>query len=264
MTAPRLVATDLDGTLLDSARQVSPRTRAALQRAAAAGAQIVIITARPPRNILAIAEQAGVGGLALCSNGALRYDLTAKTVTAASPLEPATVGKLRDLLREALPDPLFAIETGHGVLMEPGYPVLVPEDAPNRRHVADLWAETEPVAKLLVRCEGHTSDELFTAATAAVGELAEITYSGISSVLEISAPGVTKATALAALCAELGIAPEQVVAFGDMPNDLAVLAFAGHGYAMANSHPSVLAAIPRHTLSNDEDGVAAVLETLYS
>jgi hydroxymethylpyrimidine pyrophosphatase-like HAD family hydrolase len=75
---------------------------------------------------------------------------------------------------------------------------------------------------------------------------------------------VTKAGTLAGLCERLDVPPEQVVAFGDMPNDLAMLTFAGAGYAMANAHPLVLAAVARRTLSNDEDGVAAALEHIFA
>ena len=78
----------------------------------------------------------------------------------------------------------------------------------------------------------------------------------------ISAAGVTKAFALAAHCAELGIRPEEVVAFGDMPNDVPMLTWAGRGVAVANAHPEALAAADEVTASNDEDGVALVLEQL--
>ena len=81
--------------------------------------------------------------------------------------------------------------------------------------------------------------------------------------MEISGPGVTKASTLALLCEELGVAPEEVVAFGDMPNDLAMLRWAGTSYAMANAHPSVVALADRQAPSHEDDGVAAVLEELF-
>ncbi len=90
-----------------------------------------------------------------------------------------------------------------------------------------------------------------------------ITWSSTSSLLEISAAGVTKATTLAVLCEDLGIAPDEVIAFGDMPNDLAMLAWAGTSYAMADAHPTVVAAAAHLAPGHDDDGVARVLASVF-
>ncbi|MGV9307578.1 HAD family hydrolase [Nonomuraea sp. NPDC003727] len=264
MSLPRLIATDLDGTLLDPAGAVTPRTRRALEAARTAGAEVVFVTARPPRSIARIAAETGVDGTAICSNGAIVYDVAAGRALTTRTLDPAEARAVTRSLAEALPGLTFAIETGTGVLFEPGYGKHVPHDAAYRREVASVWADPAPVVKLLAWSPAHHADEMFTAATAAVDGRAELTYSGSGGLLEISAAGVTKAGALAELCRERGIDPAGVVAFGDMPNDLAVLAYAGTGYAMANSHHTVLAAVERHTLSNAEDGVAVVLERYFS
>jgi len=99
-----------------------------------------------------------------------------------------------------------------------------------------------------------------------VGGLVEVTHSSYAgpAFIEASAGGVTKATALARLCESHGIGPEDVVAFGDQRNDLPMLGWAGRPYAMANAHPDVLAAVPNHAPSNEEDGVAVVLEELLA
>ncbi|MFB9532788.1 HAD family hydrolase [Nonomuraea roseola] len=264
MSLPRLIATDLDGTLLDAEGALSPRTRRALRLVSEAGADVVFVTARPPRSIASLAEEAGVGGTAICSNGAIVYDLDARASVRVSALEREAARQVAETLSEALPGLAFAIETGSGVLFEPGYGKQIPQDAPYRTQVESVWTREEPVVKLLAWSAEQHADEMFTAATAALDGQAEITYSGSSGLLEISAAGVTKAGALAELCAERGIQPEDVVAFGDMPNDLAVLTYAGAGYAMANSHHTVLAAVERRTLSNDEDGVAVVLERYFT
>ncbi|MFC6591411.1 HAD family hydrolase [Deinococcus lacus] len=81
--------------------------------------------------------------------------------------------------------------------------------------------------------------------------------------MEVAAEGLTKAAGLARLCEHLGVAQAEVLAFGDAPNDAEMLAWAGHGVAMANAHPEALAAADAVTLSNEEDGVAAVLESLF-
>ncbi|MGW0484964.1 HAD family hydrolase [Nonomuraea sp. NPDC003214] len=264
MNPPRIVATDLDGTLLRSDGTVSPRTRDALRLARDAGAEIVFVTARPPRSMAPIARQAGALGTAVCSNGAIVYDVTADEIVTMHALDPAAARKVVGALTEALPGIAFGAETGHAVLCQPGYGRSHPGDEAWRRSVPDVCAAGEPIVKLLAWLPEHPLDDLFTAATAAVEGQAEVTHSGVPGLLEISAPGVTKAGTLAAFCDRLGAGPDDVVAFGDMPNDLAVLAYAGAGYAMANSHPMVLRAAGRRTLSNDEDGVAVVLEQLFT
>jgi hydroxymethylpyrimidine pyrophosphatase-like HAD family hydrolase len=123
--------------------------------------------------------------------------------------------------------------------------------------------EARPVAKLLLREETHDADSLLKRARTIVGDLAELTHSSSSGLLEISATGVSKASTLAHICADRGIDAAEVVAFGDMPNDLALLAWAGHSYAVANAHPEVLAAVADHTASVERDGVAQVLEQWF-
>ncbi|MFI6292854.1 Cof-type HAD-IIB family hydrolase [Nonomuraea sp. NPDC050790] len=263
MTPPRIVATDLDGTLLDSTGSVSPRTRAALRLAERAGAEIVFVTARPPRSTESVAALAGVTGTAVCSNGAIVYDLAGRTITERTDLDLAILRKIMAALVESVPGIVFAAETGHGVLCEPGYSRRIPEDLAFYRDVASLCDAGEPVAKLLAWADGHAVDDLAGLALVALQDQVTITHSGGRSLLEISATGVDKAATLARLCQARGVDPADVVAFGDMPNDLAVLAYAGHGYAMGNAHPLLLETIGRRTLSNDEDGVAAVLERLY-
>ncbi|MBF8193745.1 HAD family phosphatase [Nonomuraea sp. K274] len=258
-----MVATDLDGTLLTSDGTVSPRTRKALQAAQAAGAEIVFVTARAPRGVRDIAEQAGVTGTAICSNGAIVYDLATDEITASAPLDRVAARQVGSALAAALPGVGLAVETGRAVLTERGYTRRVSHDLAYYREVGSVFDEDEPIVKLLALSSAHTADEMVTAVLATVEGLAEVTHSGVPGLLEISAPGVTKAGTLARLCGERGVTAGEVVAFGDMPNDLAVLAYAGAGYAMANAHHLVLAAIERRTSSNDEDGVAAVLEDLY-
>jgi HAD superfamily hydrolase (TIGR01484 family) len=96
-----------------------------------------------------------------------------------------------------------------------------------------------------------------------LGAQLDVTFSTGHGLIEISAPGVTKGTGLARLAGELGIAPAEVVALGDMPNDLPMLQWAGYGVAMANAHPAVLDAADEITAHNSEDGLALVLEKWF-
>ncbi|WP_435875896.1 HAD family hydrolase [Nonomuraea wenchangensis] len=161
--------------------------------ARAAGAVIVFVTARPPRGVREIAEQAGVTGTAICSNGAIVYDLDTDEITESLPLDPGAARRAARALAEALPGVGLAVETGRGVLAEAAYTRRVPEDMPFYREVVSVLEEAEPFVKLLAHSPAHTADEMIAAVPATVKGLAEITQSGYGGLVGISAPGVTKA-----------------------------------------------------------------------
>lgn len=262
MTATRLVATDLDGTVVRTDGTLSARTVAALQAVAAAGIGVVFVTGRPTRWMAEIAGRTGNTGVAICANGAIVYDLAAEQVLERFELTPDVLVRATDLLRAALPDAMFAVECVGSMARESDYPVRAGIVAARVAPLAELVAR--PAVKLLVRRPVGGADELLAAARAALGDLVEVTHSaGLGPALvEISAAGVSKATTLARYCAERSIPAAAVIAFGDMPNDLPMLGWAGTSYAVANAHPLVLAAADRRTASNDDDGVALVLEQL--
>jgi Cof subfamily protein (haloacid dehalogenase superfamily) len=263
---PHLIATDLDGTLLRSGGELAPRTVAAVRAAVDRGVEVVVVTARPPRYLDPVGAALGLPVTAICANGAVRYDLATRRVISATtiPLQTArTVAGLVAGLGESLG---IAVETGTHVVCEPAFQLRHPGD-PGIREVDGpdlLWAQAEPLVKLMVWSGDRGADELMAAVQAVVGDVVECTHSGGPGLLEISAAGVSKAAALAAWCAERGVVAADVIAFGDMPNDLGMLRWAGTGIAMANAHPSVLAEITCHAPSNDDDGVATVLERLLA
>ncbi|MFF3322948.1 HAD family hydrolase [Streptomyces sp. NPDC002889] len=267
MRQPRLIATDLDGTLLRRDGTFSRRTLRALRTATDAGADVVFVTARPPRFVdLLTAATTGLVGTAVCSNGALVYDLATRTVTASRALPLTVAREVAVAISAAAPGLGFAVETGHRVLYEPAYGLRfpgVPEAEVAVSSLADLWLVDVPIVQLLAWSTQFDADGLLAIAEDSAGGAAQFTHSGGRGLLEISAPGVTKADTLSALCGESGISADEVVAFGDMPNDLAILRWAGTGYAMGNAHPAVLSSVPLHTGTNEEDGVAEVLERLY-
>ncbi len=264
----RLVATDLDGTALRSDGSVSKRTAAALRAAEASGLMVVVATGRPPRWMRPIADALGHTGLAVCSNGAVVYDLHSDRVLEHTPITREVVLAVAAAVRTAVPDVTFAIETRDaGFGREASYPVArdVDLDSEVGMRVGSLDdLVSDDVIKLLVRHADLDPDGLLEAARKVAGGLAELTHSSRSGLLEISATGVTKAATLARIAERAGIAAEDAVAFGDMPNDLPMLAWAGRGYAMANAHPDVLAATRQRAPSNDEDGVAQIVERLLA
>ncbi|WP_134765721.1 HAD-IIB family hydrolase [Nocardioides sp. 1609] len=258
-----LVATDLDGTLLRSDGTVSAATRRVLAAVEEAGVPVVFVTARPLRWMDDLWSMVGAHGVAIVSNGAIVYDVAAREVRRLRGLEPAAGLAVADAVRAAVPEAQLAIETVGGIRREPGYDdgqddVAAPAGSPVGP-LAELW--DVPAVKLLVRHPGTDHDAFRTAVEAAVGDAAIATWT-VPGLVEISAPGVTKAAALAEVCADLGVAAADVVAFGDMPNDVAMLTWAGTSYAVAGAHPSVLAAAHHVAPANDDDGVARVLARL--
>lgn len=261
----RLVATDLDGTVVRADGTVSSRTLAALAAVEAAGLQLVLVTGRPPRWMGAIVAATGHRGLALCGNGAFGYDLHTERLLDVRPIPPDVGHEVVARLKSVMPRAAFAVETGHAFAHDPDYLSRWPTPPGTEVAPVGRLLQRHRVGKLLVRDEGSRADAMAALAAAVVGDLVEVTHSNPNDcLLEISARGVTKAAALARHAAALGVTPDEVLAFGDQPNDLPMLAWAGQAYAVANAHPAVLAAVPDHTDGVEQDGVAVVLERLLS
>jgi len=259
----KLVATDLDGTLLRSDGTVSARTRVALTAVEERGVTVVFVTGRPVRWMESLWEHVGDHGLAICSNGGIVYDVAAHAVRTARPIPPGTGLEVARLVRQELPGTTFALEKTTGFAKEPAFRER--HDLPTHVEVGaleEIFDET--TVKLLARHEEAEPEKFWAQVEALVGHLVTTTWSSLGALVEMSAANVTKATTLALLCDDLAVTPEEVVAFGDMPNDLAMLEWAGTSYAMAGAHPSVVALARRTAAGNDEDGVAAALEELFA
>ena len=260
----RLVATDLDGTIVRSDGTISQRTAKALARVEEAGAAVVLVTGRPPRWIAPVAEATGHHGVVICSNGAIIYDLHDERIVESFLIPTETVVEVVAILAEAMPELGFAVETGDDVYRGPGYRggwVVNPD--PDSTPVPVQELTTHSAAKLLASHPTMDVDALLHRASKLVSHLVSPTHSNGRGLVEMGALGVSKATTLARFAAELGVEPAQVLAFGDMPNDLPMLVWAGTAYAVANAHPLVLEAVDRITTSNDDDGVARVLEEIF-
>lgn len=260
-----LIATDLDGTLLRTDRTISDRTRATLDRVRARGIPVVLVTGRPTRWLGVVYDQLAEPFPAICANGAVRYDPVTDTLT-ETPIAVETLREVYQRLRAAEPELMFAVELDGGRLMyhERAYPMVIDK---GQRGVEAVDVERlfeRPATKLLARVPrfSRDPDELCAAVTTVVGHLVLPTHSSASGLVEMSAAGITKASALATYAAELVVDQRDVLAFGDMPNDIPMLAWAGHSVAVADAHPEVRAVADEVTGSNDADGVAAYLETL--
>jgi Cof subfamily protein (haloacid dehalogenase superfamily) len=260
----RLVATDLDGTLLLPDGTVSSRTHEVLQRVQEAGMIVVLVSARPPRVLREIAQTLDITGLAICCNGGLVYDLDADNIVQHWPLSPVQARHLITILRSTFSNLMFACECGLEFACEPDFYRLSPIAEKKAMYIDDVLSFcNQPLTKLLALHSTYGVEDFHRHVTSLLGEEVIVTHSG-ASFLEISAAGVTKARALATLCEQHGITADEVVAFGDMPNDLSMLRWAGYGVAVANAHPLVQASADAITRSNSEDGVAIVLEELLN
>ncbi|AEG43401.1 HAD family hydrolase [Isoptericola variabilis] len=280
---PRLVATDLDGTLLRSDGTVSDRTRRVLAAVEEAGVEVVFVTARPPRWLDALAHVVGRHGRVICLGGAAVWDLAGCSALEVTGFDAATALELVADLRSAVPGVALAVERTDGPAFDPWFPKDEPHLPAALRAVPveEVLDGGAPVGKLLALRPGSglstrpgdvvrgatadaVQDEFFARVRGTVGERAHLAFSGAAGLAELLAPGVTKDAALARWCARLGVDRADVWAFGDMPNDLPMLRWAGRGIAVANAHPDVLACADAIVGSHDEDGVAAALEEALS
>ena len=262
MSQPRLVATDLDGTLVRSDGTLSQFTHDVIAELDERGVPVVFVTGRPLRWAEEVFSYVGAHGLAVVSNGALVWDVARNEVDLMREV-PVDVGlEVCRLIRDAVPGSAFAVETLAGISLETDFVERHPVPDGSRRGALDEIFDA-PALKLLARHEELGAQEFWDLALAAVTDRAVVTWSSTSSLLEISAAGVTKASTLALLCDRLGVAPDDVIAFGDMPNDLPMLQWAGHSWAMAKAHPTVVEAAEQVAPSNDDDGVATVLAGVF-
>jgi hydroxymethylpyrimidine pyrophosphatase-like HAD family hydrolase len=268
---PLLIASDVDGTLLDPLERMTPRTAAVLRRAVEDGVPVVLASGRPPRWIPSVAAAAGLTGYAVCANGAVLYDIGAdRIVDIRGLLQPMMLGAVVAELEKALPGCGFAAERVGTRAIDPDVWNLVTE--PGYRNP---WGDGEgiespraevigrPATKLLVSHPGMRSDEMAEAAGAVLDSSVDVTFSAGYGLIEVAAHGITKAAGLAEVAALLGISAERTIAFGDMPNDVEMLRWAGHGVAVANAHAQVLRVADEITGPNSEDGVAQVLERWF-
>lgn len=267
MTLPALIACDVDGTLFDDDEKISPRTRAAIRAAVAAGAQFVVATGRPPRWIRPVVDALGFAPISVCANGAVIYDAATDRVLSTRTLAVDTLAELAEVATRVIPGAGLAVErigeSAHDTatpqfVSSPGY-----EHAwlnPDNTEVSIQDLLSAPAIKLLIRRSGARSDDMAAELAKHIGVEADITYSTNNGLIEVVPLGTSKATGIDEIARPLEIAAEDVVAFGDMPNDLPMLRWAGHGVAMGNAHPDVQAAADEVTTPNNDDGVGRVLE----
>jgi Cof subfamily protein (haloacid dehalogenase superfamily) len=264
---PALIATDVDGTLLDDDERVTPRTRHAVRAAVAVGVQFVLATGRPPRWVPPVVEALGFAPMAVCANGAVIYDPDQDRIISARTLPVDVLIELAEIATRVIPGAGLAVErvgrSAHDsatpqFVSSPGYEHAWLNPDNTEVSIEDLLSA--PAVKLLIRKAGARSAEMAAELAKHIGMQGDITYSTNNGLIEINPLGTSKATGVEEVARPLEITAEDVVAFGDMPNDVPMLRWAGHGVAMGNAHPDALAVANEVTASNTDDGLARVLE----
>ena len=265
---PRIMATDLDGTLVRADETVSDYSVGVLRRARAAGVTIVGVTGRGPRLLDLCRRDLPEADFFVLAQGAYVLDQR-------DPDNPVVLRRDR-MPGEDLATALLLIEAAAGERLS----VLVEAlDAPRSPLWGDpdvVWPYAEwqpydrqlalagPVYKGFARAPGHSADDLLAIARRVIpADLAEVTQAGLGYV-EITGPGVDKGTGLAVVAQAVKASPRDVVVFGDMPNDAPMFRWAGRRVAVANAHPEILELADEVTASNDADGVAAWVESLLA
>lgn len=263
----KLIASDLDGTLLGKDFRFRPRTLAALEEAAGAGIDIVFVTGRPHRWLDPLRDQMEHDAFAICSNGAVLYHLGTDEVVSTELTDMKDVAAVHPTLAAEFPEASFTLETMDTVFIQGKYeygPVL--EGAQIVEGSFDEVLErADGVVKYLMQVDGADPETLYLRTLPLVEDYLALTI-GINGVplMEMARKGMHKGQTLAKFASKRGIKANEVIAFGDMPNDLEMLQWAGEGYAMASGSPRLIEAVGRTCPRFDEDGVAQMIERVVA
>jgi Cof subfamily protein (haloacid dehalogenase superfamily) len=214
-----------------------------------------------------VVEALGIAPMSVCANGAVIYDSATDRILSARTLSPDVLAELAEVATRVIPGSGLAVErvgrSAHDAatpqfVSSPGY-----EHAwlnPDNTEVSFEDLLSAPAIKLLIRKAGARSADMFATLSKHIGIQGDMTYSTNNGLIEVLPLGISKATGVAELAGPLGIAAGDVVAFGDMPNDVPMISWAGLGVAMGNAHPEVIEAADEVTTPNTDDGLARVLE----
>jgi Cof subfamily protein (haloacid dehalogenase superfamily) len=259
----RLLAVDIDGTLLTTAGDLSPRTRDALRAADRSGWHVALASGRPLPYVLPVVRQLGVGEYVVAANGGTVAEIGSGTVLYQANLPGGLVLDALARARDAVPGLRVALTTDRGFHAEPGFEELAPLSRADAAVVDDASPRPEDtVNSAVLFVLGGDTEDVLARVTTVVPPGVDVSPSGLPGSVELTAPGVHKGGGVAHLCRRLGVERRDVVAFGDGLNDDEMLRWAGRGVAMGNAHARTKAIADEVTASNDDDGVALVIERL--
>ena len=227
----------------------------------------MLVTARPPRWMAAVVDALGHQGEAIVANGAAVMNLQSNEVYLQRTIAAHHLLAVARVLRREFPNVRLAVESARGMSTEPdAWPRATDLPPLEVGAFEGLRAVTGGEAfKVLAHAEGHGgADAMIERIAPLLSELVEPSHSGVNdSMLEFSPLGVSKATTLERFAARRGLTASDVIAFGDAPNDIPMLAWAGRSYAMGGGHRDAKAAATHVAQTSEEDGVAQVLEEIF-
>ena len=261
---PKLIGTDLDGTIVANYGFISERTKIAFTAANAAGIHIYFVTGRPIRWMAEIKENFNFG-LGICGNGAMLYDFLNEKILEQWLFSVEAQLETVKRLRAVIPPVTFAVEVNQQFHREKKYVPRWDIGADNVGVDEIEEVITAPALKILARCQNgeFSSDEMLVLANKELIGIATVTHSNSTdSLLEISADGVSKGATLAKVASRHGLTADDCVTFGDNPNDFSMLTWASRSWAMADGHPDLMKYAKFQTDPHQEDGVAKVVERL--
>lgn len=264
----RLIATDLDGTLLRDDKTIGRAEVAALRGAADAGLFLVAATGRQPGTVPVDLAECGIRYL-VAANGAIGVEHASGSILFETEIPAPVVAEIAAVVRRELPDARLSAAREHGrhYVVEPGYAELVLDSEHVPADYLSLAPSEEvtsaPTLKLTVRHPELSPEEMLLILGAAGAEACQLTTSG-APFLEIGGAGVNKATGLARLGEVLGVDASEVLAFGDAGNDVEMLAWAGYGVAMGNATEAARAVADHVTGTNNDGGLASVVEAILA
>ena len=261
---PKLIGTDLDGTIVANYGFISERTKIAFTAANAAGIHIYFVTGRPIRWMTEIKENFNFG-LGICGNGAMLYDFLNEKILEEWLFSVEAQLETVKRLRKVIPPVTFAVEVNQQFAREKKYVPRWDIGADNVGVEQIEEAITAPALKILARCQNSefSSDEMLALASKELAGIATVTHSNSTdSLLEISADGVSKGATLATMASRHGLTADDCVTFGDNPNDFSMLTWASRSWAMADGHPDLMQHAKYQTDAHQEDGVAKVIVRL--
>ncbi|PXW30576.1 UNVERIFIED_CONTAM: hypothetical protein DES50_10752 [Williamsia faeni] len=263
---PTLIASDVDGTLIDDNNLVPELVRTMISKATSAGATFVIATGRPPRWIAEITDQLDFEPYAVCANGAIVYDAATDRILHSETLAASVLEKLAEFAYQQIPGCGLAVERVGKSAHDAATPPFVATSGykhawlnPDHIEMSEADVLSRDAVKMLVRRPEMTSDEMARRMAAVVGDLADVTYSTDNGLIELAAPGVSKASGLKVLARLRDLPVDASIAFGDMPNDIEMLRWATRGFAMADGHQAAIDAADEIAPDNNSGGVGQVL-----
>ena len=255
------VVSDLDGTLLRSDGTLSAATLQMLEALRGCGVPFLVATARTPRAVQRIAGHRHLG-LVVCANGSIVWNASTDGIVQEACFPAAALADAISRVRTMIPDVAVALLSARRMFLDERYVALRPKGLEDDLPMSAAGEDGDHMVMVAMRHRRYGAKDLLGPASEAFAGLGRASYAG-PSVLDVSPDGVTKAGTAAGLLVDLGCPPEATVAFGDMPNDLELLAWAGWSAAVANAHPVVLEAADEIVPGNDDDGVARTVDRIF-